>query len=286
MKLSSIELHPANSSDACVMSFKDPSGLNPYNVKEILGLDAEEILNERYMGFNDIQLSEVYLLRREPVILVQLNPNFRLGQTYSSLRDALYRMIWTSRRELVQLLFKDGVDSIAAVNGVISKFETTQFSDTQTVKITIKCEEPLLKAVANVSALIPASNPLNLSVNDTKSTAPHGFAFQLEILKDTPSLLVGSPGVGTNYGMLINPSLLGGFQVGDVLHGSSEHGNKYLYVVRGGIQISLLDAVEFNSSWPVIFPGANTLFAKNPNDLLKIVAKWVSITYYPTYWGV
>ncbi len=44
MRVTSVELHPANSSDICVLSFRDPTHANPYNVKEIIGLDADEIV--------------------------------------------------------------------------------------------------------------------------------------------------------------------------------------------------------------------------------------------------
>lgn len=289
MKLTSVEITLPTSSQKCVLSFKHSTASNPYNVKEVLGLDADEIVNQRYLGFNKSQLSEVYLLKRDIIFLIELNPRFSLNETFSDLRDALYKMIWSSREGLAKVLFKNNDESVAAISGTITKFETAQFSESQGVKLTFRCAEPLLKAVNQIDVDVSHFTSLNLDITDHRSTAPHGFKFQLKMLKNSDNILLGSPGQGgveDSLALLIAGTSIDGFQINDMIYGSSEYGNKYLYLMRGIEKIPLIDMIQFNSSWPLMRPGLNTFFLKNPDDEVKIISKWMDLTYFPTYWGV
>ncbi len=100
---SSVELHPANSSDVCVLSFRDPTHANPYNVKEIIGLDADEIVPRFYGGSGNSKFYNLLLEKREIVIRVELNPKFGEFETFSDLRDKLYRLIASSRTGIIQI---------------------------------------------------------------------------------------------------------------------------------------------------------------------------------------
>lgn len=152
MKLTSVEIHPENSSNILVLSFRDPRRNNPYNVKTIIGLDADQIV-PRFYGVSGNSTSKFYELsleNREIIVSVELNPNFTDSESYSDLRDELYKMISSSRTGKVQLQFKNGVEVLAAISGFVSKLESPHFERTQTVQITIKCDEPMLKAVTPV----------------------------------------------------------------------------------------------------------------------------------------
>lgn len=127
-------------------------------------------------------------------------------------------------------------------------------------------------------SLINRLNPANTIILDDKSTAPHGFYFELEIIADIPSIVISDP---TNPSWQFELAPLGGFLNGDILSFSSEYNDKYVYITRGEYIIYLADAVTPGSIWPIIFPGTNTFALTNPNSLI-----WVSILYYPTYWGV
>lgn len=147
MKLTSIEIHPTGSSEIAVLSFRDPGSVNPYNVKGITGLDAEAIVPKHYKGSGSSNFYHMSLENREIAFRIGLNPRFSEYDTYSDLRDALYKMIASSRTGKLQLQFKNGIEVVAAISGSISKFETPLFDKTPEVQITITCDEPMLKAL-------------------------------------------------------------------------------------------------------------------------------------------
>src|SRR5690349_10437174 len=119
MKLTSIEIHPENSSDVAILSFRDPNTINPYNVKGITGLDADEIVPRSYGGSGSFKFYNLSLLNREIVFKVGLNPRFSDHKSYSDLRDNLYRMISSSRTGKIQIQFKRGTDVIAVISGFV-----------------------------------------------------------------------------------------------------------------------------------------------------------------------
>jgi hypothetical protein len=280
MKVTSVELHPADSSEVCLLSFRDPRRLEPYNIKSILGLDADEIVF-RFSGISDTSKSRYYTLsvgKREIVLNIELNPGFGNSETYSYLRDNLYKMIASSRTGLVQLQFKDGEHVVAAVSGFVKKFEASHFTKNPDVLITINCPDPMLRAPEPVSFTVPYL-PMDIpNLKDDISTCPHGFAFEMEFLSNLSDFVIGDP-IDSEWSFQVSPS--GGFLTGDVLHFSSEYTNKYLFIMRGETQIHVVDAIHPGSVWPMLFPGDNYFGVNDPTALI-----WLNIYHFPTYWGV
>lgn len=276
MKLTSVELHADNSSDVIVLSFRDPKATNPYNVKGIVGLDAGDITPRTYGSSLNTKFYNMLLQKRDIVIKVGLNPQFSNGVSYSDLRDNLYKKISSSRSGKIQLQFKNGLEVVAAISGFISKLEAAHFDKTQEVQITINCDEPMLKALDPVSFNVNDFNPAKTIIFDDKSTAPHGFAFEMIILQNIPSLAFSDPNDYWSFELIP----LGGFLTKDILHFSSEY-NKYIYLVRNGLIIHLADVVMPGSVWPILFPENNVLAFNKPSSVA-----WFSVTHYPTYWGV
>jgi hypothetical protein len=276
MKLTSIEIHPSNSAPPAVLSFRDPGSLNPYNVKAIVGLDSDSIVPQHY-GPGSPNFYNLSLQNRQIVIRVGLNPDFNNNQSYSDLRDDLYKMIAASRFGSIQLQFKNLLEVVAAITGYISKFEAPQFEKTQEVQITIQCSEPMLKALER--DYVAGLDPVQTIIRDDKSTAPHGFTFNMAVNFAIASIEITDPN-DTTWRFLVTP--IGGFMNGDQLYFSSEYNNKELYIIRGGVDtIHLGDVISADSVWPIIFPGENTFSFTNHEYL-----RWEEISFYPTYWGV
>lgn len=275
MRVTSVELHPEGSSDICVLSFRDPRRLNPYNVKAIIGLDANEIIPRYYGGSGNTKFYNLALEKRELVVRVELNPNFKLNESYSSLRDAVYRMISSSRTGVIQVQFKDGETVVAAISGFVSKMEAPHFNKTQEVQLTIQCSDPLLRAPIPVAVDITGLDPATTVIEDVFSTAPHGFEFDVTFVAAATEFTIGDAG----WEFKVSPT--GGFQVGDILHLSSEHNAKQVYLTRSAVVTHLADKVTPGSIWPVLFPGENTFALSTPTDL-----SWTAISHRPAYWGV
>lgn len=279
MKLTSIEIHPANSSNVCVLSFRDPSRQNPYNVVSVGGLDAETIVARYYPGTTPgTKYYDLSPEKREAVISIELNPRPSEQETYSSLRDNLYRMIASSRTGTLQLQFKNGDDVVAAVSGVVRKFETPHFETTPKITLTIECEDGMLRALDPVDVDVSGFDPELTTILDDLSTAHHGFKFEM-LFPGTLTSFVMHDSLDTDWTFSVAPE--GNFQGGDVLHYSSVYNDKYLYIMRGFAKIPIADAIVPGSVWPIMFPGENTFWFENWNSL-----EWQALSYYPTYWGV
>lgn len=278
MRVTSVELHPSDSADACVLSFRDPKRLNPYNVKTIIGLDADEIVPYSFASTYSpgTKYSELFLQKREIVVRIELNPSFGGGQTYSDLRDDLYRLISSSRTGNIQLQFKNGNDVTAVISGFVKKFESSQFSKTPEAQITIRCDDAMLRAPDPVVVDVVGLDPLATNLNDPLSTAPHGFTFEAEFIDSSLYFHLEDPTDST-----WTFDVFGLFQEGDILHFSSVPGDKYLYVVRGLDTIHLVDVITPESVWPIMFPGDNNFDVTSP-----FTVQWNAISYYPAYWGV
>lgn len=280
MRVTSVEIHPANSANAIELSFRDPRRLNPYNVKAIVGLDADEITQHYYggSGSENAAYYELSLKKREIVVRIELNPSFLGGESYSDLRDNLYRLISSSRTGMVQLQFKDGDDVVASISGFVSKFESPHFAKTQEVQITIGCENPLLRSPDPIITDVSGLDPALTTVTDSLSTAPHGFTLGLNVLANIMHVIISDPG-DSNW--MFDVFLTPYFIPGDVIHLSSEYNNKAAYLDRSGTIIQLGNNIMPTSVWPILFPGDNNFELAEPASL-----EWDYINYYPTYWGV
>lgn len=295
MKITSVELRPEGSSEVIELSFRDPKNLDPYQVKSIAPLDADE-LTPQFYGTSGDSAKKYYnlaLKQRQPVVLIGLNPRFGAvtENSYSELRDRLFRLISSSRTGIVKIVFKNGLTEVAAISGTVAKLEASLFTENPEVQITFNCPDPMLKSISRRS-LLTAPSPLTLTTpllsipNGDKSTAPSGFRFIAEI-EESVSTLVIKPSNSSEWSFVIKPHL-GGFLSRDILHFSSENRNKYLYFMRGSVKTHLADVIGSMSIWPIIFPSDNAF------DITKVVGstitplplKFTSISHYLTYWGV
>lgn len=279
MKVTSVEIHPSGSAEVIVLSFRDPRRLNPFNVKAIVGLDANDIVAQ-YYGVSETTNEKYYTLsqtKKEPIFQIELNPRYSEEVTPSDLRDQLYRSIASSRTGLLEIQFKNGEAVVATLSGFMTSVEPVLFDKIQGVELKLKCTEALLKAPARQELDILTLNPASSNIVDNFSTAPHGFLFEIGFLDAQASLVVHPPDDAWNF--TITPS--GGFLGGDVVHFSSELNDKYLYVIRAGNKIYLADAIQKGSVWPILFPGDNVFEFDNDTNLV-----WEAVSFYPTYWGV
>jgi len=277
MKLTSVEIHPPSNADELVLSFRDPTALNPYNAVSIEGLDSDLVVPKYYGTDQESKLYNLMRKKRTVVIQIGLNPNYAESESYFQLRDDLYRLVSAARGGEVQLHFKNNSTVVAAISGFILKLETDHFDRDQEVKLTIECRDPMLKSLAPVNVDFDISNPGLLILEDNVSTAPHGFSFIAEFNSTLTEFGITNESEGFSF--IIRPRDL--FFNNDVLHFSSEFNNKYLYVVRDSVVTHLGDVIDLNPIWPIIFPGTNEYSISNHSYVF-----WHSISHYETYWGV
>lgn len=262
------------------LSRSDPTA--QYMVREMIGMDIDELIPKFY-GFSLNTKSKFYDFVMKPRTIVSrivLNPRFKLDETYSDVRDSLYRSISAVRTGVVVMHFNSSGTTVARLFGFITKFEVPYFTPLPEVSITIRCDDPMFRAINPVEYLpseLKTVNPIILA--DNLSTAPHGFQFQVTFKSAATSFTIQDAPVNPEWVFRVIPN--GGFLNGDVLYFSSDHANKYLYIMRGTTQIFLVDKIQPESIWPIMFPGATTFY------FLDIAAfNWNHLEYSAAYWGV
>lgn len=250
---------------------------NPYIIKAITGLDADQII-PRYYGTGLVSGTKFYDMTLEPreiAMRIGLNPNFNVNQTPSDLRSDLYRAIASSRGGTLVLKFVDDNSVVGVIEGFVSKFEGPLFTDSPEVQITMRCEDPIFKSEYVVSVIVADLDEENPLITDPVSTSPHGFKFKLTFTGSVNPLTIQSS-LFPEWQFQINYPFL----AGDELYFSSEENDKYLYVIRSSSTIQLMDRIELNSVWPIIFPGENQFY------IVGILFNWNECYWYETHWGV
>lgn len=285
MRVTSVELRPEGSSEVIQLSFRDPRSLNPYQCKSIAPLDADE-LTPQFYGTSGDSTKRYYRMTqktRQPVALIGLNPRYgeEDDNSYSELRDRLYRLIQSSRTGVVDIVFQADAVDVAVISGTVSKIEAGHFTSKPEVQITFNCPDPMLKSPDRFYLVGgPGQPPVfedDITIIDEVSTAANGFRFEAEFNAAYSSFVMSPPGGSPEWTFDVRP--YGGFLDGDVLHFSSETTDKYLYIQRSGTTIHLGDAIQTTSIWPILFPGTNAFHTNH-------AVTWNKIDHYVTYWGV
>lgn len=280
MKVTSLELQWGlnQSKPPVVLSFRDPKRLSPYNVKGITGLDADEIIPQFYLGGFTEKFYQLSMMKREIVVLLQLNPNFNNGESYSDLRDNLYKMISAHRTGIVKLVFKEGSTEKAYLTAHIIKFEAPQFNKVHEVQITLRCVSPWLYGMNEVVVSGAGLSEAAANIPDNESTAPHGFRWQINVLATRSTFIMNDP---TDESWIFQFSPQYGLLNGDQLLFSSEPDNKYVRLVRAGVTYGMADVIHFGSTFPILFPGDNNFAIDSPSSF-----NWIGAWYTHAYWGI
>src|SRR6478736_1977443 len=179
MRVTNITLN-ANEEEVAEFAFRNPKSTGTYVAKAIVGLDADEIVPKFY-GFS-LDGSQRFFDRsqkkRDVVMRIALNPRRVINETYSDLREEIYKAVASNRTGEVELHFYSGATLVAYLSGYLTKIEVPHTTKTPEMQITIHCDQPFLRAVNPVrleANHISATNPVVIA--DSLSTAPHGFKF-------------------------------------------------------------------------------------------------------------
>lgn len=276
MIINAIHLYSSNVKYA-EFSLDNTDHTQPYLIQSAFGLDVDDLRPNFYALSGDTR-SKYYNMSSEPreiTIRIKLNPQYGSGQTPSSLRDTLYKAISSSRTSTVELRFMNGVTTVATIFGFVKRFEAPLFSSNPEVQITLKSDYFFLRAPTRTVVSLGGLSKTAPVLTDSLSTAPHGFRMQLTFTGFVGSLAIQEAG-STEWAFLIGQS----FTTGDVLYFSSEENNRYLYRIRSSVTLHLLDTLNSDAVWPLMFPGTTNLSISTSSF------NWNDVSYYPTYWGV
>ena len=286
MRVTGIDLYSDSAATPIELSLRDPSSQQPYLVKGLFGLDAEEIM-PRFYGvsaasgerFHDLSMGA-----RTVVIRLGLNPTFGPRQGVSDLRDDIYRLIGSSRTGLVTLALKNERGRVAQISGFVTKLEAPLFSKTPEVQMSIRCEDPTLRGSDEVSVENFVFDDTTVVIQDPESTAPHGFEVTMTIPEAATYLLVASGyNQGHTWEFELTPNV--GFQANDVVYLNSNVGYRKVEVTRGVTKLNIADGIRHSSIWPLMTPGYNSFsfVTDAAGDNIPTITEF---KFYPTFWGV
>lgn len=279
---------------------------SPFILKSATGLEPSEIIKT----YNDgPKFFRVRPKERVVAFSIKLNPNYTGNVTIGDLRDQVYKLVayntkanvWNSDTRL-QIRFMNGTTYVASLFGYITRVDADIFSNSSDVSITIECEDPFLRSTTEIdlsSGIQPTSTVSHTYFNgityevesafactDNKSTAPHGFKMEAECIAVPPSsetepekFIVWDSRNPLYYIF----SSMDNFQVGDVIHFSSEEDDRYLYNQRttiGGTSYrQMINRIYWGSIWPMISPGENFIEVSQGFKITKV-------SHRESYWGI
>jgi hypothetical protein len=281
MRVTSVELF-TDDQPILSLGFSRPESSDKYQIKAMVGLDADEIIRKFYAfgaGTNR-KFYNLKLTKRDLVLRIVLNPNYSIDESVSDVRDRIYAAISANRSSVVDVFFNSGGSAAGKLSGFITKLEVPHFSKEPELQITISCEDPMIRGHAP-TVLKPAqlSNTNPVLIADSISNAPHGLSMNVEFTAVTTAFTIQSEASSPEWSFTVTP--LTPFQIGDILHLSSEFASKNLYVDDGSSITYLMDRISPGSIWPTIFPGNNEFhFSQIANF------DWIDVTHYAAFWGV
>lgn len=294
-----------------VLTMNNQDKTNPYILKKITGLEPGEIIRT----YNDGP--KFFRMRPKERVLglsVKINPFYSSnpwvqGSNIGELRDRIYNIVawnskattWNDDTALQFRLMSSGV-YIGSLFGYINKVDTDIFSKSSDLLLEVTCDDPFIRDTreTDLSHNIGHSNAQHkyfngitykaassFSCTDNRSTAPHGFKFTAECKKIPPSRFDDPPKLiiwDARNPLYYIFSATFDWQVGDMVHFSSEEDNRYFFVRRywwdfSEHDYSLMNNIYWGSIWPMVARGENFIEISEGFEF-----KTVSHRY--SYWGV
>lgn len=255
----------------CDLNLDSSAGENGYILKDTQGLDPPDLISivEGYDDLGNPVMGSI-AEKREIVLQIALNP--RLGQTYSSLRDSLYKFI--NRSVYVNLMHDSLI--IAQATGYIPNCEVVHFSKEPDIQMTIKCEEGEFSSPSGIGIPFSDIGTIQPIINYEDGTAPTGLDLQFTVTANKADGF----NIFNNEGLWFEVGFA--FLIGDVVTISTQQKNKRVSLVRGGLEYDLAGYINGGAVWPKLYPGVNAFEWSFDSSWIT----WNAASYIPRYWGV
>lgn len=236
-----------------------------------------------------------------------------MGQ-YRSIEDSRHLSYkYFPLKEKVKLYFETDSKTVY-LQGYVEENNPGIFSKDEETAITVNCADPWFYEVSDTTTVLSGVEPMfefpfdnnsltqkliifgeiqNATVKEFfyRGDVPVGFVGELQV-RDPESKVsvrrIRIMNLDTRETLEIDTDKVyaisgGRLQFGDIIYVSTVPGDKYAYLVRGGEEIDILNAITKTSSWPMIYAGTNTFgFAA----ALGIERLWFKMTYKVAYTGL
>lgn len=216
---------------------------------------------------------------RDVAFRIGLNP--QLGQSYSELRDDLYKLI--SRTVFVKLM--NGSKIVAQATGFIREFDSVHFSNLPEIQVIIECQDGAFSAPASIAIPIATLGTLTPVINYEEGTAPAGMDLQFTVTTNHSGFsiteyskfwAVGGADVHNAF------TITFAFLTGDVVNLSTHPKKRRLTVTRAGVTTDLAGYLNAGAIWPKLYTGVNAFTWTFASSWMT----WNVASYTPRFWGV
>lgn len=234
------------------------------------------------------------VLTRNPVLNIQINPNFGNGETVEGWRDILYRAfndpyapnadtmdLLDTDGDEVTLIFHDDIAPDRRLSGYCEKFDAETFAADSVVQVSMISTDPFIRDVT-VTDLIPPSGTAGWT------TVPFTYAGNAEVGFET-WIKVSSPSM---YLTLYNNGQImfltyPTFQPNDIVYINTKPGQRKIQLTpaAGGGPLDILYTLSSASTWLKLHSQSNSLKVYGATSS-SVVAAITELKYTNTYWGL
>lgn len=264
----------------CDLALDSSAGANGYFIKVADGLGPPAI-TAVVEGFDStgIPILGSNAQARSISLRVELKPG--VGQSYSSLRDILYR--YMSRSVIVSFMY--GAIERARTYGYISAIDNSLFTKQPDIQLVIKCDDGDLFAPAKTSIPLGILNTLSPAIDYATGTAPTGLTLKFNVIATQASFSITNHAKvwHTGSGSVSNVfTVTYPFVNGDSVVISTHPTDKQILLTRSSVVYDLAGYVNARAVWPRLFAGVNAFDWTFASSWMT----WTEASYIARYWGV
>lgn len=226
-------------------------------VEDIQGLDPVKatIVSSSFAQLDGEQYQSARREARNLIITLALEPDYA-SNTVQGLRNILYQFFMPKSR--VRLRFFSIGQPTVDIEGRIESFDSPKFAKDPTATISVLCFNPDFSAPEQLVISGTTTSSAVETTHEYNGTIETGFVFQLLVNRPITEFTIHHRPEDSTLSTLqfnvANPLVSG-----DVLTISTQSGNKYATLTRGGVDSSILYGVSPQSNWVNLFPGTNKL---------------------------
>lgn len=265
-----------------IVPFTNLNNSSGYYIQDIQGLDPGQIQYNTFGGVytmpgSVVTNNVVFSRNRKIVIKLGLQPFGSSFNSFAACRDNLYRIISAQSLSDVTLTLV-GPDDIVYIIAQVTSVEADLFTDKPSCTISMETPgDAIFNSFGGVDLTMPIGQTLEFT--DTKSTAPHGCVIELTARTTLPE-----------YNSVIQ--LLSNFWVfPDIVPDGVINGDQIIIQNYTNVKSimhksdarsifrPIAEIVAPLTTWPVVFPGINTLVAHDD-------FAWTDMIQNYGYWGV
>lgn len=253
----------------------------PYILVASTGLGPPEELTPAVQDFHmfgaQAGTANVHMVseRREVVFRVGLNPNFGSEQSYSSLRDEIYKLIASDSQGYVTLELLNGNTLVAYAVGRFGRVEATHFVEQPELQVTIRFEKENVVFRGDETIVAPSfgNSPLALVY---EGTAPTPMKIKSSFYGNRNDWYIRDI-IGPNWTFMV----IYDFLTGDELEVDTDSTNFHVLLTRNSVTTEITQHVVAGEAFvPLIYPGVNNYDWPNSGYAID------EISYLNRYWGI